>query len=186
MSQAAVMMAVRAKLQSVFSLDSNSCEIGFDGAPKPMAGEFYVAIHPMAWSGLGDEDWALGEEYTVGVTLTMRMGVAPKDRWGIAIWLANPDGGAGMEARVRTTITAIHHNQDIRLAANALISGGASGKIMTPLQLMPSGIQLPKVQVPSWFSAAPPETEHGMPECGVSQTIIFGKCQRVQSIPDMD
>lgn len=174
------MIAARNALQTEFTLDAASCEVGFDGAPKPAAGEFYAAVHPLTWS-FPNGDFDLHEDYQVAVTLTMRMGFAPKDRWGIAVWLLRPDG---LESRIRRAITALHHNQEVRLAANLLITGGASGKVMTPLQVL--RVEPPRVQGPDWFSAAPPESEHAVAECGVSQMIVFGKCQRVQSIPDMD
>lgn len=180
MSQAAMCMAVRDKLQTVFGLDADSCEVGFDGQPKPACGELYVAVHPLSWSGISG-DWDLGEEYGVGVTLTMRMGVAPKDRWGIAVWLLEE---GGMEQRIRQTRAAIHHNQEVRIAANAFLGEGGGGFMLTPLQIL--RVDPPKVQGPSWFSADPPQSDKHVAECGVSQMLTFGKCQRVQSIPDME
>lgn len=183
MSIAAVTKAVRDAIQTEFEVGPESCEVGFDGQPKPACGEKYWAVHPLSWQGLPDEDWALGEEYQVGVTLTFRMGVAPKDRWGLAVWLADN----GMEDFVRRTITLIHHSQTIRVAAGVYITGGASGKILTPLQLL--RIENPKPQGPQWFSAEPvdlTQQKYTVADCGVSQTMVFGRCQRVQSIPDMD
>ncbi len=180
MSLAAVMMAARNKLQTVFGLDADSCEIGFGPEPKPAAGEFYIAVHSLGWSG-GNQDWDLTEDYQVAITPTLRMGFAMKDRWGIAVWLL---ANEGMEPRIRQIITAIHHNQLLRQAADALITGCASGKILTPLQFIRT--EGPQIKGPDWFSASMPESDHQVAECGVAQTIVFGKCQRVQSVPDMD
>ena len=183
MSIGAICKAVRDAIQDHFTVDSGSCEVGFDGQPKPSCGQRYWAVHSMGWSGLPDEDWALGEEYQVAVTLTLRMGTAPKDRWGIAVWLVD----SGLEDLVRQTVTLIHHSQTVRLAANAFIAGGASGKILTPLQLL--RIDNPKPQGPRWFSADDPQLtqqKYDISDCGVSQMVLFGRCQRVQSIPDMD
>jgi hypothetical protein len=179
MSQAAIMKAVRDKLRTSFSFTEASCEVGFDGSPKPACGEHYIAVHPGRWAGISG-DWDLGEEFEVLVTHTLRMGFAGKDRWGIAVWLAE----GGMEEIIRQTVVAIHHDQAVRIAADAFITGGASGKMLTPLILV--GVQPPTPRGPDWFSAAPAEGDYQVAECGVSQTITFGKCQRVQSIPDMD
>lgn len=184
MSQAAVCVAVRDTLQTLFGLDANSCEVGFDGKPKPMAGKFAISVHPLTWSGIS-ADWDLGEEYQIGVTLSIRLGTVPADRRGIAVWLDQPDG-SGLHQRARAAITAIHHSQAVRVAADAAITGGESGKILTPLLLMPGGVQPPKPQSYDWFSAVAPSTQSQTDDAGVSQTIVFGKCQRVQSIPDMD
>ena len=180
MSIGAVALATRDVLRTELELDAASCEVGFDGTPKPACGDFYVAVHAVGWTA-PQQDWDLSEEYQIAVTLTLRTAFAMKDRWGIAVWLA---ANTGLEPRVRQVIVAVHHNQTLRQAADALITGGASGKILTPLQLLQ--VQSAVVRDFSWFGAAPPESEHEDPECGVSQTIIFGKCQRVQSIPDMD
>lgn len=175
------MKAVRDVLHTTFSVDANSCEIGFGPEPKPSCGERYWAIHQIRHAGL-NQDWDLGEEYTVGVTLTMRMGFAPQDRWGIAVWLAD----SGLEELVRQTIVAIHHNQLLRQQASRYAGSPRTDLIVTPLQLMPQGIENPVPRGPEWFSSPPPETEHQTAECGVSQTVVFGKCQRVQDVPEME
>jgi hypothetical protein len=183
MSQAAVMIAARDAIQDLFKVDASICEIGFDGTPKPSAGEWYYAVHAGVMSSVSS-DWDLGEEYQVQVTVTRRMGVTPTDRWGIGAWLADPNGGAGLEARCRQIITRIHHNQIVRIAADDEIDGGASGKILTPLQWLST--QPPVLRLHTWFSAPAPKTEYEVSPSGVSVTIVFGRCQRVQSIPDMD
>lgn len=180
MSLGAVLKAARDTMRTTFGLKAESCEVGMDGQPKPACGEFYIAVHPLGWNAVSG-DWDLGEEYTVGVTLTMRTSFAPKDRWGIAVWLAENDG---MEARLRAAVTAIHHNQTLRALADEYIDGAGAGGITTPLQLM--RIDNPVLRGPDWFTAAPPETDEQIPECGVSQTVVFGKCQRTQSVPDME
>ncbi len=181
MSQAALLLAVCDAIRTEFSLTAASCEAGFDGQPKPGCGELYIAVHPLNWNGVSG-DWDLGEEYGVGVTVTIRTAWANQDRWGIAVLTAP---GKGLEARVRKIITAIHHNQDVRIAANSRITGGG-GNILTPLVFV--RVEPPRPVGPSWFSAAMPDPDQPgvVPECGVSQTIIFGRCQRVQSIPDME
>ena len=183
MSHSAICLAVRDQLQVTFSLDSSSCEVGFDGSTKPSAGQFYVAIHPLGLEGISN-DFDLGESYSVGVTLSMRLGVAPKDRRGIAIWLDQADG-TGLHQCVRQAITAIHQNQNVRIAANTHIAGGG-GNIVTALLLMPGGVQPPQIRSYDWFSAVAPDGQSQVDDAGVSQTITFGKCQRVQDVPDMD
>lgn len=180
MSLAAVCLAARDALQESFGLDGNSCEVKFGPEPHPECGEFFLSVHPLAWTATV-QDWNLGEMYQVGVTGTMKMGFAPKDRWGIEVWTK---AETGLDAKMRQVLTALHHNQAARIAANVYITGGASGKVITPLQLV--RIEIPKFRDHTWFTAALPETEHAVAECGVSQTIVFGASNREQSIDDMD
>lgn len=190
MSMAAIAIAVRNRLQSTFSLDADSCEVGFGPEPKPACGEFYIAIHPVDWSFAGD-DYDLDESYQFGVTLTMRMGYAAKDRWGIGVWLGtttllpNVINDDGLDARVRRAIVAIHHNQvQIRQAASLLIDSTRSDLIVTPLTI--ARIQMPQPRGPDWFMAPQPESDQHIAECGVSQTLIFGGGRRVADIPNME
>jgi len=90
-----------------------------------------------------------------------------------------------METRIRDAITAIHHSQILRQLAVKMQRAPGGGNILTPLQLMRVDTN-PTVRGPEWFTAAPPEGEDGVAECGVSQTIVFGKCQRVQNIDYME
>lgn len=180
MSLAAVCKAVRNTLQAEFNLNADSCEVGFDGQPKPSAGEKYFAVHPLGWTGL-PQDWDLGEEYQMAVTVTLRLGFAPRDRWGIAVWLAEDEG---METLIRQVITVIHHNQTLRLLAVNLQKAPGGGNILTPLQFI--RVDAPVMRDYDWFTAVAPENRNQTDQCGVSQTIVFGKCQRVQSIPDME
>lgn len=184
MSQSAILQAVRDQLQQTFTLDADSCEVGFDGSPKPSCGELYIAVHPANWTGISG-DYDLGEEFEVGVTITLRMGVAPKDRWGIAVFLTAPDGGPGLDALCRQAITAIHQSQTVRLAADTYLTNAGAmggGSILTPFRFKNGG--KPSVKGPEWFDAAP--AGKAAAECGVAQTITFGRCQRVQDIQDME
>jgi hypothetical protein len=180
------MLAARDQMRTTFSLDENSCEVGFDGTPKPSAGEFYVAVHGISW-GVMVEDWDLSEEYQFAITLTMRMAAVPKDRRGVAVWLLSPNG---MEARIRAAVIALHHNQAVRIAANTYLVAreaklGIGGEIVGVQRL--ARIEMPVLRDYSWFGAEPPESDiQAERDCGVSQTIVFGKVQRVQAIPTMD
>lgn len=185
MSLAAIALATRDTLQTTFGTDAESCEVGFDGKPKPSCGELYLAVHSPSWQGISG-DYDLHEEAQLAVTLTMRIGFAPKDRYGIAVWLEATDG---MDRRCRQVITALHHNQAVRIAANAYLADWGregSGLIITPLQFLQA--QPVTVRDYTWFDAVMPAnpSEHKLAESGVSQTLFFGKCQRCQNIPDME
>lgn len=183
MSHAAIALAARDALQTAFQIDKNSCEVAFDGMPNPSAGEFYVGVHPLNWQGING-DFDLHEEYSIGVTITLRMAFSPQDSYGIAVWtLANK----GLEPRARVAITTLHHNQQVRIAANLRLNeeDNAGRYFVTPLQFLQA--QPVQVRDYNWFTAkAPPKSEHDYSKAGVSQTLVFGKCQRCQAIDEME
>jgi hypothetical protein len=181
MSLAALALATRDTIQTVTGLDANSCEVGFDGQPKPGAGQVYYAIHCPGWNGISG-DFDLHESYQVAVTITLRMGWAPQDRWGIEVWLA---ANTGLDALVRQVIVACHKNYKLINSANAgkdySIGVGSAG-FVTPLWFLSAGaVQLKGAK---WFSAedAPPKNGVQTAQSGVAQEIRFGKAERCQAI----
>ncbi len=177
-------MAVRDKLQRVVkingnAIDADTCECGFDGKPKPSAGELYLAVHPLGWQGIsGDDD--LHEEAQIGVTITLRMGFAPSDRFGVAAWL---QANTGLDAVARVVITALHKDQLVRIAANTII-GTTSAGYVTPLWFM-SGAN-PQFREAAWFSATVDPDAKDTAPCGVSQELRFGRAQRCQAVLEME
>src|SRR5262249_40579634 len=92
MSRRALYKAMRDFIQARLGLDSDSCEIGFSGKPKPSCGELYVAIHPLPTRMIVDGDVGVGKSYGGRVTITRRLGYSPDDRRGIEIWLKDDEG----------------------------------------------------------------------------------------------
>lgn len=175
MSLAALCQATRDALLTAFKLTESSCQVKFDGQPDPDAGELFLAIHPLGWNAV-DGDYDLHEGYQVGVTLTMRTAVAPKDRRGVALWL--PQDG-GLDSLCRLAIKTIHQSQAVRAAANDIAK--SDNAIFKPLFFR--SVSLPTPRNADWFSAdAEKATDR---DCGVSQTITFGNCERGESISDM-
>lgn len=187
MSQAALALATRDVLQQLLDMDSDSCEVGFPpGKPKPSCGETYVAVWPGAWKGISD-DYDLREEFVINVTLTVRLGEPPLDRWGIAVWAAQ---NIGFQSLLRRIVTAVHQNQLLRLAANVCIGqeyGTVPDILYKPLWFLDGGTAEPKGA--DWFGASVPAIDDPMVipqvECGVAQTLVFGKSERSQTIGGM-
>lgn len=176
MSLAALCEASRDALQVAFKVDNTSCEVKFDGEPDPDCGDVFLAIHPLSWQAVQD-DHNLHEEYQLGVTLSMRTTVAPKDRRGVALWL--PQDG-GLDVLCRKAIRTLHKNEAVRAAANKIIGGG--DVIFTPLFFR--SVSMPTPRGAEWFTAVAPEHAQDR-DCGVSQTITFASVQRCESIDDM-
>lgn len=206
MSQAALMMAARDRLQLLLSLTRDSCDIGLDGKPKPACGELYVAVHPAGWSpGPDGGDVGIDEVFGIAVTITRRLNEAPGDRWGSEIWVKKDTGIEPIARRVAlelagdTTGDITTQSRYLVLqAANEYIrvwgrAGGLglppewegstewAGGFVDPLKFRDGGNPAPRGT--DWFSAAPPSGELGEQiEAGVSQTLTFGGARRLQMI----
>ena len=192
MSSPALCQAVRDVIQAGLTIngsspDANTCEVGFDGQPKPSAGQVYIAVHMGGFNRL-EGDYDLDEGHDVYVTVTYRLGVAPKDRFGVEIWAK---ATSGLDALCRSIITLLHHNQNVRIYANHGKSysigdtGGGPDGFYTPLRFASAG--KPQYRDYSWFTALPPKDlkESDYEKCGVSQELRFGKANRCQTISGM-
>ena len=174
------MLAVRDQLLNVLSLTADSCETMFDGQPKPSCGELFVSVHPGSWTPSPSGDYDLDERFSVCVTVTMRLGAVPQDRWGPNLLdLIN----TGLEAVLRQIIGAIHKQESVRNAANTVYG------LTPPLAGFCEDIELvdggrPDPKGPDWFSAEadPADMATVFAHSGVAQTLTFGKARRVQQI----
>ena len=176
MSQRALLVAVRDAIKSEFSLNSDQCEIGFDGHPKPVCGELFVAIHEGGESSSEQGDYDLSEAFAVNVTVTRRTPYAPQDRWGTEI-LTKADGLSDLCRKIRNLV---HFSYPIMNSANILIPEDAD-KFYHPLLWV--NTTPPMEKGPEWFGAARDQYEEGMLiNTGVTKTVYFGKARRMQHV----
>jgi hypothetical protein len=187
MSVASYSLAIRDAIKVLLNLDNVSCEVSFDGAPQPAAGELAVMVHPGNWS-VEPGDYDLSENISVNVTVTKRMGFAPQDRWGIAIWTQVQEG---LEPICRKIIAAIHQNQLVRLAANDYIVKSSvvySDVFHEAIKFQGAGP--PELKDYRWFTAEQPEDlaagaalwRGQTPPSGAAQTLRFGGARRAQGV----
>jgi len=185
MSAPALALAVRDTIIGAVKLngaaiDTNTCDVGFDGSAKPGCGELYISVHLGGWKAIsGDND--LHESFDMAVTVTRRLGYAPKDRYGQEIWVKIT---TGLDALCRAIATLIHKSQAVRNLANTSpdygIGANAAG-FHTPLWF--TGAGAPTFRDYKWFTAKlPPGTEQEAAQAGVSQTITFAKAERCQAV----
>ena len=186
MSLAALAQAVRDRLQAVIlmngeSTDANTCECTFTGKPKPIMGQLFLAVHILGWQGIsGDND--LHESAQIGVTVTLRLGFAPEDRDGIAVWLA---ANTGLEPITRAVVKAIHKDYaNVMNLANTKYIGTGSAGFVTPLWFLGGGN--PTFQQASWFGAVPDPEDPNSTPCGVSMELRFGKAERCQALDNTE
>lgn len=178
MSLAALTLATRDTLQQAFNLTADSCEVGFDGQPKPTAGQRYLAVFPGSWGGVSDDN-DLSEDYGVNVTVSMRLGTAPKDRWGIEVWAK---AQVGLEAVCRQIAVKVHKNYDLMNLANQYIQQLFTAQtywlLFHPLELVDGGS--PRLVGPDWFGETL-DANVQVQNYGVMQAMRFGKASRAQA-----
>lgn len=183
MSQRAYAVAVRDKIRSALNLEPIHliCDVMFDGQPNPACGEWFYAVYAGDWRGTS-EDADLQEEIGVCVTVTRRLGFAPKDRWGPEVWAK---ANEGLDVQLRKIVANIHHKYDVMNNANTIIEATNAGSwgFNVPLLFLNGGKPEPKG--PDWFSADEGSTGGKFANAGVAQTLTFGRAQRCQPIESM-
>lgn len=198
MSMEALLQSCRDHIQVLFGLDADSCEVMMDGHPKPSAGELFIAVHPGRWGKAAKGDVGQGESLGVKVTVTRRLGEAPRDRWGTAVMIANL-GNRGLYAICRKIMYELAGdntgNLDTQSRYQVLIDANAylgipkatppamqqwNDGFQVPLEFRDGGI--PETKGYEWFSSPPPEPDAdgyiGQVECGVAQTLTFDGAER--------
>lgn len=135
MSISALLRGVESRLRSAAVLDDapreavgKVCGVQADGSPPPFSGQFYYAVW---FNGARNNDPnALSMEwyYNVGVTVTAKMGYAPKDRRGARLTTSNE-----LLDRAMAVAAALHQDDSHRIEANQLIVGTAEwAALQTP------------------------------------------------------
>ena len=156
------------------------CDLAMGGKPHPAAGQVFYAVHPYGWT-TKNGDYDLDEFMGVKITVSMKLGQTPKDRTLTAAW-ATPN--TGLDALCRKALLAIHRQQSVRAAANAII--GATDDI----DATPNGFETelwfknadpePVPRDDEWFGADQATATQALR--GFSVTLTFGEAERMQTI----
>jgi hypothetical protein len=173
MSMEALLRGGAAFLQSAdgLSLGTDQCDEQPDGQPPPTAKYPYYAVHEGDWSN--DQTEYLNETYGFEVTITIRAGVAPVDRYAVVLKRELWQLAAQLRAK-------IHGNDLLRIKANTFIDGqGVTvNGFVEPLRFRSAGKVQPRDQ--AWFWAD--DYKGNSPPSGLSITLVFGGAVRAQMI----
>lgn len=179
MSQIALLTAVRDRLVAQLSYVKHK-DIDVmppPGRPPAIAGETFVAIWGRKTTR--HHNRGLDERYEVRITVSMRGGKVPWDRWGGDVWLK---AATGLEATVRPIVAQIHGagTNGIALlnAANVLITGSVD-KFLSGVPLLFREEIGPTPQGSRWWGKASEDW------AGISSTLVFGEAQRLQTIENV-
>lgn len=173
MSAPALMQAVETALRAFLTdPDGKACGVQPDGQPPPNCGQWYYAIH---WNGANQADRnPLSHDiaHTITVTITARMGYAPKDRRGARITM---DAELIERAEAVAAPGVVHGNYEILNTANADIPGiGVSTNgFIEPLCLL--GYGPVQFRGGDWVSST---SEN--PDTVLTCEVRFGQARRIQ------
>lgn len=185
MSQRCMCLAVLDRIRSVLSLPAGAggqltSNVTFDAQPAPGCGEWFYAVYAGEWRGdSGDAD--LQEMIGVNVTVTRRVGFAPRDRQGPDVWAEANDG---LDVTLRKIVAAVHRSYTVLNAANVYVEAlnENSWGFEEPLSFVNGGKPEPKGV--DWFCAEDAGSGK-FANAGVAQTLSFGRAKRVQPITAM-
>ena len=183
MSLACLLEAVRDELRDNLGIPDILCGIQSTGQPPPGIGTrlTYLAIHPISWTPYSSREFihALGESYSIGVTLSKRIAYAPQDRNAQEIFLKSL---VGFEAVARQVMINIHQNYDIMARANGFIESRSltnldkEGFIETLRWQRTDAV--PSSHDASWFWDI--DREGSVPLASESLEIVFSQAGRIQ------
>lgn len=189
MSGSAYRLAIRDRLRTQLGLTTGECDLTRGPEPHPSAGHTFIAIHQGSWSTRQPSDNYLDEVIGVHVTISLKAGRYPGDRWGTT--LAGNSSDADLppfELIARRIIAQIHLNHTLRGEANDNIANDSAGFI-EPLRFLRAAGP-PRNQMPEWWSATPPARRGQRPTAvtpaGMSQTLIFDGARRIQAQAELD
>lgn len=177
MSMSALLRGVATRLRSTAVFNDQPAEpvgklvsIQNDGNPPNNFGQFAVVVHPLTATVDDPNAQTWSVMYAVGVTVTARLGYAPKDRRGARI-----TNTGDILDRALEVARALHQDDQHRLAANALITGeGVSvNGFLTPLKVV--GIDPPRKAPPGWGGLT--DTNDVF-----TATVRLGDAHRIQTI----
>jgi len=178
MSMAALLIASRDRLRADPGAElpglgyrNLECEVGWDGKPPPISGDVFLSVHPGVVSETNVEGRATSYQYSV--TLSMKLGAFPVDRWG-------PEAVAkvttGFYQRADAIAALLHRNLNVFAQANEIIGEDANG--FTECQRF-LGYGLLQQQGPDWWWAE--DQPAGQAPVGLSLEIRFGEIFRYQT-----
>lgn len=189
MSLANLQLAVRNQLRTrlpivdaaTFPLASinDVIDLQAGGQPPPAAGQLYLAIHGIDWSAAGAEKQRGTEEvFGVAITISRKIGSAPKDRQTGAFYA---DAVDGLDRIARLITPEIHQNYVVMNAANTLMGSPAFG-FQEPLRLI-GGDPEPTIVGPEWWEGDTETKTNAVP--GWTLQIRFGNAVRIQELSVM-
>lgn len=174
MSMRALLLAVKADIQSFLSLTGDTAEQTVDvtdeGKPKGASGQvFYGIVGDFAQN---DAQEQVSEYYTVRCVVTMKVGYIPEDRLAVNAVLT---ATTGLWALAEALATRVHRRYAINATANTTI-GAVAPALGFCEPLLKRSIRYLGSKGPEWFTA---EDYDGDAPYGLAIEVTWGRCRYV-------
>lgn len=175
MSMRALLLAVKADIQSFLSLTGDTAEQTVDvtdeGKPKGASGQKFYGI--IGDSAQNDAQEYVSEYYTVRCVITLKVGNIPEDRLAVNAVLT---ATTGLWALAEALAARVHRREAIRVAANSTI-----GQV-SPAQgfcepLLKRSIRYLGAKGPDWFTAD--DEGDGDAPYGIAIEVTWDRCRYV-------
>lgn len=181
MSGRAIRQAVVEAIQERLSLNDHEVGLQPAGRPPHTAGMIYVAVHAGSWRELSSFDGHYADhQHAVNVTISVRAGHVPEDRWGRETLNTVEDG---LEKWAEEILAAVHNQHSVMNDANTILES-ATDEFGEPLRF--TGAGEPQERPPSWWGAGleHQHTQSRQPHpskiLGFSQTLTFDGARRTR------
>jgi len=150
----------------------NTGEVGVHGRGRPpaSAGMVYAAVHAGDWMS-GGPGHNLDLKVAVSVTLSVKLGQIPLDRWQYSGSYSADDG---LEIISLLVLKCLHQRYDVITLANTKLSNGVS-PFMEPLSFVRSGE--PQEREAQWWSGSVTQSKGPL---GLSRTLQFSGARIIQ------
>jgi len=154
-------------------LEIGEIDVAHGGRPPAIAGLFFVAIHSGPWQSINDQGYLLDEDIGLQVTVSVKSGSLPTDRWGKPGY---SDHGVGLDVLATRVIGVVHLQYGLLNNANDQIEGDVN-KYVEPLRFRRA--DAPVERAAEWWSGSK-TTHHGY--VGMSRTLLFTGARVIQEI----
>ena len=175
MSQRALCLAVRDKLQLAFGWNEAQCDLTPEGKPPAVCGELFVGVSEDGMDNSQAE--SLDEIHRVSVVVTKRLPQAPWDRASQEIIHKAVVGAEVIADQVKAFV---HRNYAILTLANLYLNEAIPSTQTIYgfcVPLLYRGQTRAQEKDGSWFQG-----EADAPSSGVAITMSFGVAERLQSV----
>jgi len=188
MSKRAVMLATRDVIRRALGYKATECEYVAGPEPPANCGDVFVAVHNARTAS--NATLSLDRTFSFTVTVTARIRVPWT--WSQANVLADASYDA-IEDRIEEIVTLVHANEDIRNAANLILSSGAIRARRTPRPSFIYAINSPpffkgdsgepQACDEAWFGAGRHSERGGRGQpCGMHMSADFGDINRLEPV----
>lgn len=179
MSMAKLLIGVQNHLRNKLALTFKHVGVETSAQPPPRMGQFYYSVYPKGIQpyAMGEIMNGIGMSYSIGVGISVKTGLAPKDRDADEVYVK---AYSGIEARSYQIIANLHQNWEAMALVNTLI--GETGGIFQEW-LRWGGTSVPEEVGPTWFWEDP--DPGGLATTGFLLDVTFQGASKFLSLANL-